>query len=90
LAPLAEEGAPIEQAGQGIGRRQPNQLVLQTKEPVGAAQPGVQLLGRWRFGDEFVGAAVERVDEVLSIRVGRHQNDVDRPIVVTEQSGFPA
>jgi hypothetical protein len=51
--------------GQRIDARQLDELVLQAKQPLSRAQPSVQLLSNWRLSDELVGAAVQRVDEVL-------------------------
>jgi hypothetical protein len=65
-----EKGAAVENAGQRIDACKLDELVLQAKQPLSRAQPRVQLLSDWRFSDELVGAAVQRVDEVLLVRVG--------------------
>jgi hypothetical protein len=80
----------VEDVGQRIDARQLDELVLQAKQPLSRAQPSVQLLSNWRLSDELVGAAVQRVDEVLLIRVGRHQDDVDRALPARQQPGLPA
>jgi hypothetical protein len=85
-----EKGAAVEDVGQRIDARQLDELVLQAKQPLSRAQPSVQLLSNWRLSDELVGAAVQRVDEVLLIRVGRHQDDVDRALPARQQPGLPA
>jgi hypothetical protein len=90
LLHLLEEGAAVVKAGQGIDHRQANELALHAHQPLRGTQPCVQLLLGRRLADELVGAAVERVDQVLLIGVRRHQDDVDRAIGAREQSRLPA
>ncbi len=90
LLPAFEKRPAIEHAGERIGQRQPQQLLLHVGEALGRAQSRIKLLGDRRLADEIVGTAVERFDQLVLVAVAGHQDDVDRTAAGREQPGFPA
>jgi hypothetical protein len=87
---VLEEGAAIEQAGQRIGGGEPDELPLHARQALRAAQSRIELLRRRRLANEIVGAAVERLNQMLLIVVRGHDDDVNGAAPARQQPRFPA
>lgn len=58
-----EERSAIEDASQRIGCREPDELALHRRQPLGRPQPGVELFGHRRLADKVIGPAIESLGE---------------------------